>query len=298
EEELVNLRKLYAESKEANESFEKDRDQLKTLLETERSERKQEVSDLEEARELLISQKLEQQNKMVALQTLLDEKKGEQDKIKEEAEKLQEKLKHENESLKKHSENSEKKMKEREKQYEEDNVRTEMQLSVLNENLTTIRGDLTVTQQQLDDANKLNDELKGEKLELDAKLANNNDERRLLVERCLASETECERLREKVTELRRKLDDTEAALQELGRENQTLQITSTKVTNRKWTDDTEATDCSACRKAFSVTNRRHHCRNCGHIFCNDCSSKTVPLAASKKPVRVCDACFTEVSNKR
>jgi early endosome antigen 1 len=61
---------------------------------------------------------------------------------------------------------------------------------------------------------------------LEAKLENSNDERRMLVERCIASEGECEKLREKVTEHRRKLDDAQAALQELGRENQSLQVQS------------------------------------------------------------------------
>ena len=44
------------------------------------------------------------------------------------------------------------------------------------------------------------------------------------VYRCLTSEGECEKLREKSLESKRKLDDTQAALQELGRENQSLQV--------------------------------------------------------------------------
>ena len=44
------------------------------------------------------------------------------------------------------------------------------------------------------------------------------------MERCLASEGELEKLREKNNEMRRKLDDTQAALHELGRENQSLQV--------------------------------------------------------------------------
>ena len=60
--------------------------------------------------------------------------------------------------------------------------------------------------------------------ELEAKLENNNEERRALLERCLASEGELEKLREKNSEMRRKLDDTQAALHELGRENQSLQV--------------------------------------------------------------------------
>ena len=37
---------------------------------------------------------------------------------------------------------------------------------------------------------------------------------------------------------------------------------------------------------------KHHCRNCGGIFCNSCSDYTMPLPSSAKPVRVCDACYT------
>lgn len=44
------------------------------------------------------------------------------------------------------------------------------------------------------------------------------------IHRCVTSEKECEKLREKVAEQRRKLEDMQAALQELGRENQTLQV--------------------------------------------------------------------------
>ena len=46
----------------------------------------------------------------------------------------------------------------------------------------------------------------------------------VIAPRCLSSEGEVESLREKVTALQRKLDDTKAALHELGRENQTLQV--------------------------------------------------------------------------
>lgn len=42
--------------------------------------------------------------------------------------------------------------------------------------------------------------------------------------RCVKGEGEIEKLQAKVVELRRKLDDTTAAMQELGRENQSLQV--------------------------------------------------------------------------
>ncbi|XP_026485626.1 RUN and FYVE domain-containing protein 2 isoform X2 [Vanessa tameamea] len=62
-----------------------------------------------------------------------------------------------------------------------------------------------------------------------------------------------------------------------------------------WTSDKDAVACAACAKEFTIARRKHHCRRCGHIFCGACSEKTVALAGNTKPVRVCDACFTEVT---
>lgn len=42
--------------------------------------------------------------------------------------------------------------------------------------------------------------------------------------RCVQGEGEIEKLQAKMVEMRRKLDDTTAAMQELGRENQSLQV--------------------------------------------------------------------------
>lgn len=133
--------------------------------------------------------------------------------------------------------------------------------------------------------------------------------------RCLSSETQVQTLQEKAGELRRRLDDAQAGLLELGRENQSLQIFSNKAVTRKWADDSQVHSCMDCEKAFSVTVRKvrylrrsslrmmivslqHHCRQCGNIYCNDCSSKTIATAASKKPVRVCNACYTDLSQRR
>ena len=48
-------------------------------------------------------------------------------------------------------------------------------------------------------------------------------------------------------ENRRKLDDAQAALHELGRENQFIQVELTKLTGRKWIDDSEVSECKASK---------------------------------------------------
>jgi len=134
-------------------------------------------------------------------------------------------------------------------------------------------------------------------LELEAAVGAAGEERRGLLERCLAAEAETERLRNVTVELRRKMDDSQAALHELGRENQSLQVDLARQSGRKWRDDSDATNCQGCSAAFSLTIRKHHCRNCGSIFCNDCSSKQAMMEGFKKPQRVCDGCSSELGSK-
>jgi growth factor-regulated tyrosine kinase substrate len=56
--------------------------------------------------------------------------------------------------------------------------------------------------------------------------------------------------------------------------------------------------CVRCRTRFTTFNRKHHCRNCGSTFCNDCSSNkaSLPHLGVTEEVRVCDGCFGKISS--
>ncbi|XP_015361899.1 RUN and FYVE domain-containing protein 1 isoform X6 [Marmota marmota marmota] len=110
---------------------------------------------------------------------------------------------------------------------------------------------------------------------------------------------ELRELQEEKVELQKVCDEQEQALQEMGLHlsQSKLKMEDIKEVNKAlkghtWLKDDEATHCKQCEKEFSISRRKHHCRNCGHIFCNTCSSNELALPSYPKPVRVCDNCHT------
>lgn len=61
-------------------------------------------------------------------------------------------------------------------------------------------------------------------------------------------------------------------------------------------DWVDADECMICYNAFSVLNRKHHCRSCGGVFCGEHSAKSIPLVhlGIMEAVRVCDNCYEKV----
>ncbi|XP_073818869.1 lateral signaling target protein 2 homolog [Musca autumnalis] len=60
-----------------------------------------------------------------------------------------------------------------------------------------------------------------------------------------------------------------------------------------WIPDQKAPRCMSCNTPFTAFRRRHHCRNCGGVFCGVCSNTSAPLPkyGLTKAVRVCRACY-------
>ena len=80
----------------------------------------------------------------------------------------------------------------------------------------------------------------------------------------------------------------------------TIQIQSTSTSSPPiWQPDESRTHCNNCPAEFGFFTRKHHCRQCGLIFCNDCSKGRKTLSnpvirpgesAETGMVRVCDQC--------
>lgn len=89
--------------------------------------------------------------------------------------------------------------------------------------------------------------------------------------------------------------------------------------NNVWIDDSMATHCHQCKKEFWTFVRKHHCRNCGNIFCYECSNyrTTIPdfitdrpnpadywnmsyyISSLKAPTeKVCSQCFNDINEKK
>ncbi|KAM4618581.1 FYVE, RhoGEF and PH domain-containing protein 6-like [Polymixia lowei] len=66
-----------------------------------------------------------------------------------------------------------------------------------------------------------------------------------------------------------------------------------------WIPDPRATMCMICTCEFTLTWRRHHCRACGKVVCQSCSSNKHGLEYLKNQLaRVCDQCFLVLQQEK
>jgi len=105
-----------------------------------------------------------------------------------------------------------------------------------------------------------------------------------------------ENIRQENLRLKEMNREHEQTLEELGQQLSWYKLSlddlkDESTTGRVWEKDGEVKDCKICSKEFSIARRKHHCRNCGGIFCDKCSDNKMELASSANKVRVCDNCY-------
>ncbi|KAG7166856.1 Rab GTPase-binding effector protein 1-like [Homarus americanus] len=110
-------------------------------------------------------------------------------------------------------------------------------------------------------------------------------------------EAEVVELRGRVSALQHDLDTSEVVQRDFVRLSQSLQVQLEKIRQSekevRWQHEEDQEECNSCKQRFTAVGRRkHHCRHCGKIFCNECVNKTVPSGPLHRPSRVCDVCHT------
>ncbi|XP_056372512.1 RUN and FYVE domain-containing protein 1 isoform X3 [Hyla sarda] len=183
---------------------------------------------------------------------------------------------------------------------------TEIALQNKNEQLSLLqaKSDLVdSTTRALEESSHLEDNLQSEreqqktlKIELDKEKEKNKSLQNDLLQ-YLQLKKDFDKLFLEKSQLQKLCEEQEQALQEMGfhLSQSKLKMEDIKEVNKAlkghtWLKDDEATGCKQCKKEFSISRRKHHCRNCGDIFCNTCSSNELSLPSYPKPVRVCDTC--------
>ncbi|XP_069617545.1 phosphatidylinositol-3,5-bisphosphate 3-phosphatase MTMR4 isoform X1 [Ranitomeya imitator] len=68
----------------------------------------------------------------------------------------------------------------------------------------------------------------------------------------------------------------------------------------RWVPDHMASHCFNCDTEFWLAKRRHHCRNCGNVFCAGCCHLKLPIPDQQlyDPVLVCNTCYDHIQVSR
>ncbi|XP_068096536.1 myotubularin-related protein 3 isoform X2 [Hyperolius riggenbachi] len=64
----------------------------------------------------------------------------------------------------------------------------------------------------------------------------------------------------------------------------------------RWLPDHLAANCYNCESKFWLASRKHHCRNCGNVFCSSCCNQKLPVPSQQlfEPSRVCKLCYSNL----
>ncbi|XP_066545902.1 phosphatidylinositol-3,5-bisphosphate 3-phosphatase MTMR3 isoform X2 [Amia ocellicauda] len=68
----------------------------------------------------------------------------------------------------------------------------------------------------------------------------------------------------------------------------------------RWYPDHLAAQCYGCESRFWLATRKHHCRNCGNVFCASCCDQKIPVPSQQlfEPSRVCKTCYGSLQLNR
>ena len=75
-----------------------------------------------------------------------------------------------------------------------------------------------------------------------------------------------------------------------------LASTDSGYTQQPWLPDELSSHCMQCHRPFHLLRWTHHCRDCGGVFCGDCSTHRVEVVSgvgrqhNSSAMRVCDGC--------
>ena len=151
-------------------------------------------------------------------------------------------------------------------------------------NVETIEREKQLIEQQLDNLAKELENIREEKINIEAEVRNKNVQITALLEdgrqereewgrQVQTGAVEAARLQDQLQILQSQLQAAETGLQELGRENQTLQLElqvnsklsggdelAVQAGRSNWVEDGAVRECAACGVQFGVRQRRHHCR--------------------------------------